>query len=108
MIYTSTIDVLGYNANGGVITEETGKFNFNNMGYNYGETKFDAEKKLNEYLQKGLDVVFIYPGFMIGPFDSTLQLGRVFFDLKEGKLPGFIPGGGSFCHVTEVAKASSP
>lgn len=105
MVYTSTVDVLGYDPTGGAITEETGKFNFDNMGYNYGETKLEAEKKLNEYIKKGLDVVFIYPGFMIGPFDHTLQVGRLLFELKEGKLPGLIPGGSSFCHVTEVAKA---
>jgi len=105
MVHTSTLDVLGYNPTGGSYTEETGKFNFDNMGYNYGETKVIAEKKVNEYIKKGLDAVFIYPGFMMGPFDYTLQIGRVFFDLAEGKLPGLIPGGGSYCHVTEVAKA---
>ena len=76
-----------------------------NMGYNYGETKRKAMERMHKFTQQGLDAVFIYPGIMIGPYDHTLQLGRLFFDLKTGKLPGLIPGGGSYCHVTEVAKA---
>ena len=105
MVYTSTIDVLGYDPAGEAITEETGKFNFDNMGYNYGETKLKALEKIHNFIQQGLDTVIIYPGFMMGPYDHTLQLGRLFFDMKNGKLPFLIPGGSSFCHVTEVAKA---
>jgi len=106
MVHTSTLDVLGYCPDGGDFNEETGQFNFTNMGYHYGETKYEAEQKLRQlHIEQGLDVVFIYPGFMVGPFDYTLQLGKLFFELLEGKVPGYIPGGGSFCHVTEVAKA---
>jgi dihydroflavonol-4-reductase len=47
----------------------------------------------------------MYPGSLIGPFDHTLQLGRVLFDLKKGKMRISPGGGSSFCHVTEVAKA---
>lgn len=104
LVHTSTLDLLGHDPSKREISESTGHFNFNNMGYNYGETKLEAEKQLQAYNQKGLEVVFIYPGFMCGPFDYTLQLGAVFFLLKEGKLPGCPPGGSSFCHVTEVAK----
>ena len=106
LIHTSTLDVLGYNPTGGSYDERSGHYNFNNMGYNYGDTKLEAEIRLRGYHDANtLDVVFIYPGFMIGPFDYTLQLGRVFFDLAEGKFPASPPGGGSFCHVTEVARA---
>ncbi len=105
MIHTSTLDVLGYNPDGGTYNEETGYFNFDNMGYNYGETKVAAEELLKkEFLPRGLDVVFTCPGFMMGPFDYALQLGRVFFDLKSGSIPGSPPGGGSVCHVREVAR----
>ena len=105
MIHTSTLDVLGYSPEGAALTEETGKFNFNNIGYNYGESKLEAEIRFRAYLDKGLDGVIIYPGFMMGPYDFTLQIGRVFFDLKAGTIPGAPAGGGSVCHVTEVARA---
>ena len=67
-------------------TETTGRFNFDNMGYNYAETKLEAETRLRELHLQGLDLVLIYPGFMCGPYDHTLQLGRVFFDLRDGVL----------------------
>jgi len=105
LVYTSTVDVLGYDPDGGSIHEENAKFNYHGMGFNYGETKYLAQRALERLNQLGLDVVFIYPGFLIGPFDHTLQLGRVLFDLKKGRMPFSPSGGSSFCHVTEVAKA---
>jgi len=106
MVHTSTLDVLGHDPDRKLITEQTGRFNFDRMGYNYGETKLEAERRLRSYeAERDLDVVFIYPGFMCGPFDFTLQLGSVFFLLRDGSLPGAPPGGSSFCHVTEVARA---
>jgi len=106
LVHTSTLDVLGYNPTGGSYDEQSGRYNFDNMGYNYGDTKLEAEVRLRGYYNAGLlDIVFIYPGFMIGPMDYTLQIGRLFFDLKRGTVPGCPPGGGSFCHVEEVAKA---
>jgi len=105
LIHTSTLDVLGFNPTGGSYDENTGRYNFDNMGYNYGDTKLEAEVRLRAYQSEALEIVFIYPGFMIGPYDYTLQIGRVFFDLAAGSLPGLLPGGGSYCHVTEVAKA---
>jgi len=105
LVHTSTLDVLGFNPTGGSYDEVSGHYNFNNMGYNYGDTKLEAEVRLRAYNSDQLEVVFIYPGFMMGPYDYTLQIGRVFFDLVKGKLPGYPPGGGSFCHVEEVAKA---
>ena len=105
LIHTSTLDVLGYNPTGGSYDEVSGHYNFSNMGYNYGDSKLEAEVQLRAFNGPGLEVVFINPGFMVGPYDYTLQIGRVFFDLAERKLPACPPGGGSFCHVREVAKA---
>ena len=104
LVCTSTVDVFGYQPNGDSVDETSGRYNFDNMGYNYGDSKYEADQRLRAY-QSQLDIVTIYPGFMIGPFDFTLQLGRVFFDLAEGKLPAVPSGGGSYCHVSEVAKA---
>lgn len=104
-ILSPASDVLGFNPTGGSFDETTGHYNFSNMGYNYGDTKLEAEVRLRAYNGSALDVIFIYPGFMMGPYDHTLQIGRVMFDLSKGAMPGLIPGGGSYCHVAEVAKA---
>ncbi len=105
MVHTSTADVLGYEPDGGCVDEENADFNYQDHGINSVNTKYLAQKALERLNQMGLDVVFIYPGFLIGPFDHTFQLGRVLFDLKAGKMPFSPSGGSSFCHVTEVAKA---
>lgn len=106
MVHTSTLDVLGHDASGRLLAEATGRFNFTDMGYNYGETKLEGEQRLRTYAEANdLETVMIYPGFMCGPYDFNLQLGRMFFDLKEGKMPGAPAGGSSYCHVREVARA---
>ena len=104
LIHTSTVDIFGCNPNG-VADETWTDYNFANTGYNYSDTKREGEKRVLEYNKKGLEVVVVYPGSMIGPYDFTLQYGRLFFELRDGKVPGCPAGGASFCHVTEVAKA---
>ena len=104
LIHTSTVDALGYNP-GGIADEKWAKYNYGNTGYNYADTKRIGEKLVKSYNDKGLEVVIVYPGSMIGPYDFTLQYGRLFFDLRDGKVPGCPKGGVSFGHVTEVAKA---
>ncbi len=104
LIHTSTVDIFGYNPNG-VVTEKWTDYNFGEMEYNYADTKREGEKRVMEFNKKGLEVVVIYPGSMMGPYDFTLQYGRLFFDLRDGKVPGSPAGGASFCHVVDVAKA---
>ncbi len=104
IIHTSTIDALGFNPEG--ITDETWDiYNYGGTGYNYADTKREGENRIRAYNDRGLEVIVIYPGSMMGPFDFTLQYGRLFFDLRDGKVPGCPAGGVSFGHVSEVAKA---
>ena len=106
LVYTSTIDVLGHDPSRNEIIEDTGFFNFTDMGYFYGESKFEAEYRLRRFAdQHDLDVVIIYPGMMLGPFSGTSQWGGLLMALRDGSLPGAPAGGSSFCHVTEVARA---
>lgn len=104
LIHTSTVDALGYNPFG-IADEQWTYYNYGHTGYNYADTKREGELRVKAFNDKGLEVVVIYPGSMIGPYDFTLQYGRLFFDLRDGKVPGAPIGGASFGHVTEVAKA---
>jgi dihydroflavonol-4-reductase len=105
LIHTSTVDVFGYNPKGLGVNEDWLNYNFANTGYNYADTKRIGQMELLSNNVSGLDVVVINPGSMMGPYDFTLQYGRLFFDLRDGKVPGIPLGGASFGHVTEVAKA---
>ncbi len=104
LVHTSTIDVFGYNPNGQT-NEDWKEYNFEGTGNNYADTKREGEAQLMKYNGDDLEIVVIYPGSMMGPFDHTLQYGRLFFELRDGKVPGCPKGGVSFGHVTEVAKA---
>ncbi|HQG32051.1 MAG TPA: SDR family oxidoreductase [Deltaproteobacteria bacterium] len=104
MVHTSTIDALGCNP-GGLADESWPHYNYAGTGYNYGDTKHEGQRRVLSYADKGLEVVVIYPGSMVGPYDFTLQFGRLFFDLRDGKVPAVPCGGIAFGHVTEVARA---
>ena len=104
LVHTSTIDVFGHNPSGQT-NEDWRDYSFADTGNNYADTKREGEARLMEFNGDDLEIVVIYPGSMMGPFDHTLQYGRLFFELRDGKVPGCPPGGVSFGHVTEVAKA---
>jgi dihydroflavonol-4-reductase len=104
MVHTGTVDTIGYNPRG-LADENWNDYNYAGTGYNYGDSKREGERIVREYNERGLETVIIHPGSMIGPFDYTLQFGRIFFDLRDGKYPGCPPGGGPFAHVRDVARA---
>lgn len=105
LVHTSTVDTLGYDPEGGLLDEATGRYNYGGLGYNYGDTKLEGERRVRRYAGGALDVMVTHPGLMVGPYDYMLQIGRIFFALKEGKWPGSPCGGVSVCHVREVANA---
>lgn len=102
-IHTSTLDVHGYNTDGSMLAEHVGDRTFFGIGYDYADSKAEGEAEARARLAQGLDLVVVYPGFMIGPYDHTLQLGRVIRDLQAGKLTFAPPGTSSFCDVRAVA-----
>jgi dihydroflavonol-4-reductase len=104
LVHTSTVDALGYNPEG-LADEQWPTYNYANTGYNYADTKREGELRVLCFNATELEVVVINPGSMMGPFDHTLQFGRLFFDLRHGRVPGVPKGGAPFAHVREVARA---
>ncbi|MFT4008989.1 MAG: NAD-dependent epimerase/dehydratase family protein [Nocardioidaceae bacterium] len=102
-VHTSTVDVHGYNADGSPLPERPGEKSLFNIGYDYADTKAAGEAAVLRRVDRGLDVVVVYPGFMIGPYDHTLQLGRIIREMQAGKIVFAPPGTGSFCDVRAVA-----
>lgn len=103
LVHTSTADVFGYDPAGSAVTEQH-PFNYDGLGYHYGETKREGDQRLRAFIDDGLDAVLVHPGSIIGPWDHTLQFGRLFFELTQGQVPACPPGGASFCHAREVAR----
>ncbi|MHA1673824.1 MAG: NAD-dependent epimerase/dehydratase family protein [Promethearchaeota archaeon] len=104
VVHTSTVDTFGYNPTG-LMDESWPEYNYGRWGYNYADTKREGEKIVMEYAAGGLDVTIINPGSMIGPFDHTLQFGRLFMDIRDKNVPGIPCGGAPWALVEEVAKA---
>ena len=104
LVHTATVDVLGYNPDG-LADESWEDFNYAGIGYNYAETKRDGEKIVLSYNGNDLEVISILPGSMLGPYDHTLQFGRLFMDIRDKKVPAILPGGAPWAHVREVARA---
>ena len=105
VIHTATIDTIGINPDG--LTDEFWtEFTYAGTKNVYAESKRVAEQLVFSFVDKGLiDAVIINPGSMIGPFDHTLQYGRLYGELQRGEVPGIPSGGVSWAHVVEVAKA---
>lgn len=103
-VHTSTIDVHGYNSDGSPLTEQQhGDRSLCGIGYDYADTKTEGEALALSRIREGLDVVVVYPGFMIGPYDHTLQLGSIVREFQAGRTVFAPPGTSSFCDVRAVA-----
>lgn len=108
VVHTATVDSIGYNPDGLADEhwdDDPKNYNYVNTGYNYADTKREGEQIVFDYAKKGLNVSIINPGSMMGPYDYTLQFGRLFMDIRDGKVPGIPAGGAPWAHVVEVAKA---
>lgn len=104
VVHTSTVDALGFDPKG-VADENWADFNLGRFGYHYAISKREAERRALALNGDGIEVVAIQPASMIGPYDVTLQYGRLFAELRDGKVPA-IPGGGAcFNDVRAVAEA---
>ncbi|WP_169577542.1 SDR family NAD(P)-dependent oxidoreductase [Sinimarinibacterium sp. CAU 1509] len=100
-IHTSSI--VAYGLHSGVITEET-PTRGSAVGINYVRSKALSEREVRKGLSAGLKAVIVNPSNILGRYD-TASWSRLFRLVKQGRLPAVPPGGGSFCHATEVARA---
>jgi nucleoside-diphosphate-sugar epimerase len=71
---------------------------------NYQRSKYLAEQAVRAGMARGLDIVILNPGAILGPYD-TRNYARIVRHVAAGTLPGVPPGSLPFCHVREVAKA---
>lgn len=73
----------------------------------YDRSKALAEKEVLAGMQKGLEVVILYPTGVLGPFDFKPSfVGQALLLLAEGKLPGLVKGGFDWVDVRDVAYAA--
>jgi dihydroflavonol-4-reductase len=101
LIVTSSISA--YGPVSGAVTEETESLAATSW-INYQKTKWEAQEIARAATTRGLEVVILQPGAIIGPYD-TGTWSRLFYLVRDGKLRGVPPGGRTFAHVREVVSA---
>jgi len=100
-VHTSTSYVYGF-ASGPV--DETAPRLGRGTRFNYMHTKTIAEDEIHKGIGNGLDAVILNPAHVLGRYDRH-NWARLILHAARGGLMRVPPGGGSFCHAGEVARA---
>ncbi len=100
-IHTSSVSVWG--AAKGVIKEETTQLGRDSW-INYERTKWQAEQLALSGVKKGLEVISINPGSIVGPYD-TRTFATMFYALRDKELPGIPPATIPIVHIGDVVQA---
>jgi dihydroflavonol-4-reductase len=101
LVVTSSISA--YGPVDGEITEATPSLAAN-ASVNYQKTKWQAQELARAAIAKGLEVVIMQPGAIMGPYDIGTW-SRLFVMVRDDKLPGVPPSLLTFTHVREVVAA---
>jgi dihydroflavonol-4-reductase len=101
LVVTSSISAYGPVV--GEVTEQTQSLAAHSR-VNYQRTKWQAQEIARSGVGRGLEVVIMQPGAILGAYDIGTW-SRVFTMVCDGKLPGVPPAGLTFAHVREVAAA---
>src|SRR5690606_24400876 len=105
VVYTSSVAVLGINADRTPADEETPVSVADMIGH-YKRSKFLAEQAVRARASElALDVVTVNPSTPIGPRDvKPTPTGRVILDAAAGRMPAYVDTGLNVAHVDDVAR----
>ena len=87
----------------GVVTEDTAQLGASSW-INYQRSKHLGELEALKGIDRGLKVVVLNPGGIAGPYDAGTW-GRIFFLLRDNKLPVAGPGTLTISHVQDIVAA---
>jgi dihydroflavonol-4-reductase len=105
IVYTSTTSTIGATAGGDQPADETTPLRGFRARSPYAITKQRAEEIVLSAPPRGVDCIILNPAEVVGPYDYTLQWGRMVLAVYHDQVPFLPPGGGSFCAATEVGRA---
>jgi len=83
--------------------DEMGPYGSGYLGFDYLDTKREAQEAMLGLDGPGFRVVVVNPTFMFGPFDSKPSSGEMILSVARRKVPGYTSGGRSFADVRSVA-----
>jgi dihydroflavonol-4-reductase len=105
MVYTSSVAVLGSNADSSPADEET-PVTIDAMVGVYKRSKFLAEEAVRRRAAElAFPMVVVNPSTPIGPGDvKPTPTGRIILDAAAGRMPAFVDTGLNLVHVDDVAR----
>jgi nucleoside-diphosphate-sugar epimerase len=101
--FIHTSSVAAYGLGHAVVTERTPSTAARSP-IGYVRTKWLGEREVDQGIARGLSAVILNPANIMGAYD-TRSWARLFFLLRDRKLPGVPPGSASYCHAREVVKS---
>jgi len=103
-VYTSSVAAVGAHGAEEPANEEV-EFNLWKTGDHYSRSKYLAELEALKICQKGLPLVIVNPGMVIGVRDTRpTPSGKLMLDVLNRKMPGYIEGGINLVDVKDVAR----
>jgi dihydroflavonol-4-reductase len=104
VVYTSSVGALGLEPHGSPANEDT-PVTFRDMVGHYKKSKFLAERKAEQFLDRGLPLVIVHPSTPVGPGDhKPTPTGKIIVDFLNGRMPAFLDTGLNLIHVSDVAE----
>lgn len=88
-VHTSSVAALGPEENGDVVTEDS-PFQWDKYNIGYNISKRDAELRVIEKIEKGLDAVIVNPSTIIGPGDVNMHGTAIVSNVLAKRLPFYI------------------
>ncbi len=104
IVYTSSVAVLGINADATPSNEDT-PVNLEMMIGDYKRSKYLAEECVKKLIrERDLPAVIVNPSTPIGPRDiKPTPTGRIIVDAVAGRMPAYVDTGLNVAHVDDVA-----
>jgi dihydroflavonol-4-reductase len=92
IVHVSSAATMGIHPN--EVVDETYEFNVKPEKFVYGDSKYQAELIVGEFVKKGLPAVIVNPTTVIGPRDIRMVSSGMVVEVAKHCVPPLIPPGG--------------
>jgi dihydroflavonol-4-reductase len=108
LIYIGTANSFSFGSTEETAGREDTPYLSHQYALDYMDSKYEAQVRvLNAVKTRRLPALILNPTFMIGPYDTRPSSGAMLLAIKQGKIPGYAPGGKNYIAVKDVAVAAA-
>jgi len=102
-VLTSSVSALGGSRTPHA-ADEAAPSNAEALGIDYFVSKLRGEQAGLALARRGLPLVVVRPGYVLGPGDVHGTSASTVLAVVRRRIPAYVEGGASFCHVDDVAR----